>query len=100
MNVDLLNQKKEDVKNYYGKILKTNNDLKTSACCSIESFPDHIKAILQNIEPEIMEKFYGCGSPIPNELKGRVVLDLGCGSGRDVYAVSALVLMAAILKRL
>ena len=26
----------EQVKEYYGRILSTKNDLKTSACCSIE----------------------------------------------------------------
>lgn len=29
----------ETVKNYYGKILAGTKDLKTSACCSIESLP-------------------------------------------------------------
>lgn len=91
MNKDVLERKKADVKKYYGEILKTSQDLKTSACCSLESFPEHIRAILQNIEPEILEKFYGCGSPLPNELEGRTVLDLGCGSGRDVYVASCLV---------
>jgi SAM-dependent methyltransferase len=91
MDATLIDQKKEEVKNYYGKVLKTNNDLKTSACCATEVFPDNIKSILTDIEPEIIEKFYGCGSPIPDELQGRTVLDLGCGCGRDVYIVSRLV---------
>jgi SAM-dependent methyltransferase len=87
----MVNLKKEEVKNYYGKILKTSEDLKTSACCATDSFPEPIKTILKNIEPEILEKFYGCGSPIPPQLKDRTLLDLGCGSGRDVYIASALV---------
>jgi ubiquinone/menaquinone biosynthesis C-methylase UbiE len=91
MNVNLSHKRKEDVKNYYGKILKTNNDLKTSACCTAERLPDFIKTVIKDIEPEIIEKFYGCGSPIPNQLKNCTVLDLGCGSGRDVYVVSKLV---------
>lgn len=91
MNLSLLKQKKEEVKNYYGKVLKTNHDLKTSACCTTDSFPVHIKDIIKNIEPEILKKFYGCGSPIPPQLKGCTVLDLGCGCGRDVYVVSSLV---------
>ncbi len=91
MNLSTVNLKKEEVKDYYGKILKTNGDLKTSACCTTDSFPESIKTILKNIEPEILEKFYGCGSPIPPQLKDCTVLDLGCGSGRDVYIASALV---------
>jgi ubiquinone/menaquinone biosynthesis C-methylase UbiE len=36
-------------------------------------------------------KYYGCGSPIPHELDGIRVLDVGCGTGRDVYILSRLV---------
>jgi len=91
MSLSTENLKKEEIKNYYGKVLKTNGDLKTNACCATDSFPESIKTILKNIEPEILEKFYGCGSPIPPQLKDCTVLDLGCGSGRDVYIASALV---------
>ncbi len=91
MNRASVNQKKENVRNYYGRILKTNEDLKTSACCTTDSLPDEIKSILKNIEPEILDKFYGCGSPIPKLLDDCIVLDLGCGTGRDVYVISKLV---------
>ena len=87
----LKEDRKQAVKDYYGKVLKTQKDLKTSACCSVESFPEPIKAIIKNIEPEILDKFYGCGSPIPPLLEGCRVLDLGSGTGRDVYIASALV---------
>jgi ubiquinone/menaquinone biosynthesis C-methylase UbiE len=43
---------------------------------------------LNQIDDEILDQFYGCGSPIPDDLEGRVVLDLGCGTGRDVYLAS------------
>ena len=81
----------ESVKNYYGKVLKTNSDLKTSACCPIEALPSALREILSEIHPEVIEKFYGCGSPFPPALEGRTVLDLGCGAGRDVYLLSKLV---------
>ena len=80
-----------DIQNYYGKVLKTNKDLKTSACCSTEALPRHVKDMMKNIHDEVITKFYGCGSPIPMELEGCTVLDLGSGSGRDVYAMSQLV---------
>lgn len=87
----LREDKKQTVKDYYGKVLKTQKDLKTSACCSIEAFPEPMKSIIKNIEPEILDKFYGCGFPIPPLLEGCRVLDLGSGTGRDVYIASALV---------
>ena len=80
----------ETVREYYGKILKTQKDLKTSACCSADAFPEPMKSLIKNIEPEILDKFYGCGSPIPPFLGGCHVLDLGCGTGRDVYIASYL----------
>ena len=81
----------DDIKEYYGKILKGTQDLKTTACCTTESFPEHHKEILATIDNEVLTKFYGCGSPLPVAIEGKTVLDLGCGSGRDVYLASKLV---------
>jgi ubiquinone/menaquinone biosynthesis C-methylase UbiE len=81
----------QSVQNYYGKVLQHTKDLKTSACCSAESLPVHLREIVKQVHPEILDRFYGCGSPFPPALEGRTVLDLGCGSGRDVYLLSKLV---------
>jgi radical SAM/Cys-rich protein len=83
--------KKDVVRNYYGKILKSKEDLKTSVCCFVDVLSLKQRDILQTIHPEIIDKFYGCGSPIPPVLEGMTVLDLGCGTGRDVYVTSFLV---------
>lgn len=79
------------VRRYYGETLQSSADLKTSACCTGESLPPPVKAVLADLDDEILARFYGCGSPIPEALDGATVLDLGCGSGRDAYVLSRLV---------
>ena len=81
----------DEIKAYYGRVLQGSKDLQTQACCCNESIPATHASILANIDTEILERFYGCGSPIPAAVSGCSVLDLGCGSGRDAYLVSALV---------
>lgn len=81
----------DTVKEYYGRVLKSSADLQTSACCLAETLPPHVSAVLKDVHPEVRERFYGCGSPIPPALDGITVLDLGCGSGRDCYVLSRLV---------
>ena len=81
----------ESVQHYYGQVLKSSQDLKTSACCSIDAMPSYLKALLAGLHPEVLERFYGCGSPLPPALEGKTVLDLGCGTGRDCYLLSKLV---------
>lgn len=81
----------EQVKDYYGKQLQSKDDLKTSSCCAVDRPPAEIRSILPLIADEIHNRFYGCGSPLPPLLDGMTVLDLGCGTGRDVYIASKLV---------
>ncbi len=77
---------------YYGKVLQTSDDLKTSACCcSDNGLTPRQKAALAEINDEVMSRFYGCGSPLPPLLDGCTVLDLGCGAGRDAYLASQFV---------
>ncbi|MCX8026524.1 MAG: arsenosugar biosynthesis radical SAM protein ArsS [Thermodesulfovibrionales bacterium] len=82
---------KDTVKDYYGNVLTGTKDLKTNACCSPDNYPAHIKDALKLIADEVMQKYYGCGSPIPLVLKGLQVLDIGSGTGRDCFVLSKLV---------
>ena len=78
------------VQDYYGAQLRTSQDLKTNACCT-DDIPTAHKKILATLESEVLEKYYGCGVCVPDAVQGCTVLDLGSGSGRDVYLLSKLV---------
>jgi ubiquinone/menaquinone biosynthesis C-methylase UbiE len=80
----------DEVRHYYGDVLKQSSDLKTGACCSIEAMPMALRALLPDVHPEVLQRFYGCGSPLPPALHGATVLDLGCGSVRDAFLLSRL----------
>src|SRR3712207_869653 len=84
---------RQQVKDYYSKItIEEEGNMETSICsCAIDSMPEHLKKIRSQISDEIVNRFYGCGSPIPFALDGCTVLDLGCGTGLDVYILSKLV---------
>lgn len=81
----------EIVQDYYGRQLKSSADLKTSACCDETATPAWLKPLLARIHPEVLARYFGCGLVCPPLLDGCRVLDLGCGSGRDVYALAQLV---------
>lgn len=86
-----MKEMKEKVQEYYGKVLKGSADLKTSACCTNEELPLHVRPILARIHEEVRGRYYGCGLVLPDSLEGCTVLDLGCGAGRDLFILSALV---------
>ncbi|QNE40188.1 methyltransferase domain-containing protein [Hymenobacter sp. NBH84] len=78
------------VRDYYGTQLTTSQDLKTNACCTTD-IPAAHRRILATLEPEVLDKYYGCGVCVPPAVADCTVLDLGSGSGRDAFLLSKLV---------
>ncbi|MFM1895226.1 MAG: hypothetical protein RLZZ385_300 [Pseudomonadota bacterium] len=78
------------VQDYYGKTLQGSADLKTSACCDVSAMPAWLKPRLAAVHPEVLARYYGCGLVCPPLVEGCRILDLGCGSGRDVYVLAQL----------
>lgn len=78
----------DQVREYYGRILQSTKDLKTSACCTAGRPPEYLQEALSRVPESVMNRYYGCGNPIPTGIKGLTLLDLGCGSGRDCYIAS------------
>lgn len=79
------------VRDYYGARLAGTGDLRTDACCDAGAVPERARRLLANIHPEVTARYYGCGTVIPGGLEGATVVDLGCGTGRDVYLLAQLV---------
>jgi len=71
---------REFVKEYYGKAAEEPRD---NLCCPT-SYPEEDTS---HIPTEVIERFYGCGSPmsIAGISPGETVLDLGSGAGIDCF---------------
>ncbi len=68
------------VQEFYGEAAETPQE---ELCCPVQ--PD--TEDLSHIPDEVVERFYGCGSPvgIADIREGETTLDLGCGAGIDVF---------------
>lgn len=81
----------ENSQNYYGKVLAQSADLRTDACCTTERPAPDILSALANVHADVKARYYGCGLVTPQAMEGCNVLDLGSGSGQDVYLLAQLV---------
>ncbi|XP_063291114.1 arsenite methyltransferase-like isoform X1 [Pelobates fuscus] len=82
----------DDVKEYYGKYLKSSKDLKTNACVTpAKPLPKFVRDALNDVHDDVSSRYYGCGLVLPECLENCSILDLGSGSGRDCYMLSKLV---------
>jgi len=78
---------KKAVQEYYGKQVEKTEDLEYDACC----ISDYDEKLLAPLTAEVKARRYGCGSPTPEAAFGTTVLDLGCGTGTDVFIAAQLV---------
>lgn len=60
-------------------MLSTSKDLKTSACTAAGRPHPKILEIFKKIPTEVMEKFYGCGAPLPLGIDGLCPAPASCG---------------------
>lgn len=78
-----------ELKAYYEKVFK---DSSTVGCgCAADPLHPFLETTLNEIAPELLDSPQGSISPLPADLEGCVVLDLGCGNGRNVFAAARLV---------
>ena len=68
------------VREFYGEAAEKPQE---NLCCPVQ--PD--AGDLTHIPPEVVERFYGCGSPVADAgiRAGETTLDLGSGAGIDVF---------------
>ncbi len=57
MDDNAIATRRDDVRDYYGQVLESKTDLKTSACCPVDSMPIWARPLVNNIEAEILDRF-------------------------------------------
>ena len=68
------------VREFYGKAAE---EPQAELCCPMETDPEEVS----HISKEVLDRFYGCGSPVPlaELVSGETALDLGSGGGIDCF---------------
>ena len=80
LSEELLNKSRAEVREFYGQAAE---EPQAELCCPTQ--PD--EADLAHIPAEVIERFYGCGSPVTAAAlaPGESMVDLGSGAGIDCF---------------
>jgi len=80
LSEEVLDKSRRAVSAFYGEAADTPQ---VELCCPVQ--PD--ASDLTHIPPEVVERFYGCGSPVSAAalVPGEVMVDLGSGAGIDCF---------------
>jgi arsenite methyltransferase len=80
----------DNARDYYGKVLKGSQDLRTDACATVAAPSAAVRHALAQVHEDVRARYYGCGLVVPPALDGTRILDLGCGAGQDCYVLAQL----------
>ncbi|GLE07392.1 hypothetical protein PINS_up017554 [Pythium insidiosum] len=86
----------EAVKAYYGLRMQRSTDFILLSGCAAQHamsnpLPPLISQVMTKVPIDVLQRYSGCGMPVPLGIDGLRVLDLGCGAGRDTFIAAALV---------
>ena len=83
LSEEVADRSRAEVREFYGHAAEQPQ---AELCCPVR--PD--AADLLHIPPEVVERFYGCGSPVSAAAPqpGEILIDLGSGAGIDCFIAS------------
>lgn len=76
------------VRGFYNKL---NVEVNFVCRCNDEQLTEQQKADFNRLSEDIKKRYYGSGLNFPENVQGKRILDIGCGSGSFVFLLSKLV---------
>jgi radical SAM protein with 4Fe4S-binding SPASM domain len=83
LSVDVLQRSRDLLRDFYGRAAV---EPQAGLCCPVKPSEED----LSHIPPEVVQRFYGCGSPVADAAiaPGETVVDLGSGAGIDCFVAA------------